>query len=597
MTTIANNLDIFTSHVRNETPLSFNEKGEWNITRGIKKYLYRISWLKKRELKNITLKFIEALDEQERQKIFFHNSRSHGQVERFRKFLYAGQVLTARYQNSTTPELNTLTQRLEGMRYRIEETFGGQNATPTEDADCQTISFQQLCHEAHRWKQRHLYPNEDKKLSHLDYTQLVQTARHPQYVSLLLRDPGLRNSFFKWALRDRNEVNTFIQYPATCEKLHRNYIQPRLGYFGGLTIQRQPCASGGEKKVLTQPFRTEERTYKNISILDEMKEIRLYGCHQLLKIRDIFTVFRRKNLEIGNIEYFGHYEYFNCGNPPCNIDDPNLIFSMKTIRTYSYEEIKTAYAIPDLQEGQWVKIYRATRSSENLTVEGCHAFLEIAVPTANGYEIKSCGILAAEYPKTLWQKLVFLGKTVFGKLYSPDDNFAMLTRQQCAAPFILVSGDENRELTEQVRKLFREGQEKRLIFQAGGDNCSAKIQKVFLSRREQQPNAEGKVKNLFLVNFIKTTPMQPLGSLFKFFRKCPAPTQKIFIKFLEIIFGGYSALTITNEAGKRQSISLARSDFHHTQKVYTPCLLFDKINKGKIPGTIWYGPDPLHARM
>lgn len=599
MPTIAASLDTFESNIKARAPIVFSKNGEWRTLGGIRRFICRLNFIQSRLLKTATIQFTLALDQLEKQKVYFNNDRAAANALRYRAYLLAGQALCDRYGSKSTPELNTLRQRLVGLQYRVEGPGNGLNRLRRAEVNTQSPQFLQLRQEALAWKQKQLYPLADRRLSVIDADQLLEIARYPEFVPLVLRDPRLKEYCFKKIIRDQMDPANIIQYPATCERLHRCYIEPRIAYNGGLRISDRACADGGLRKRLTQNFQIGENEARAISILNEEKEVHLHGSASPVKIKDIFNAFRRKNLEVGQFEYFGEYENYNCAEPPLDIENPQFIEQMRTVRTYTREDLCRAFNISNLQDGQWVKLYRATRSSEKLAIEGCHAYLEIAVPQPDGtYAIKACGVLAATYPKNFIEVICFLAKTVFGKLYSPDDNIFMLTRQHCASPFVLESDAEVAELQEQVRGLFRESREKRLIFQAGGDdNCAAKVQRLFMSERERRPDANGKVKNLFSTKMIKASPMEPLGTLFRFFRRCPVPVQSLFIKFLEVILGGYSKLTVRDANGNLVVRSLSRSAFHDTHRIYTPCKLFKKIEKDPRLGVTWLGPDAFRCRV
>lgn len=599
MLKLTESLDLFAHTIVNHSPLSFTKQGEWYSPKGIWRYIYRLNWMQNKALEKATNQFILALNELERQKVYMPSEQANAKPSHYAAYLRAGQALSERFGKRNSATLCILQQRLTALRYRIEGALGGLDPLPFCEDSCHGEDYKRLCAEALAWKSTQKYPLEDQRLSIIDKQRLQSSAEYAAYLPLLLRDAKLRNAFFKWTIRGHHHAAPFIQYPATCEKLRSHYIEPRIAYWGGLSIDKNACKGGGIRKELTQLFKVSAQHSRAISILNEDKEVLLHGRSQPIKIRDLFLAFKRKNLEVGDFEYFGQYEHYNCGRPPLDPDDPDLLRKMRTIYTYTYEEFKTAYAIPHLQKGQWVKLYSATRSTDELSLDGSHAFLKIAVPSQDGtYEIKSCGILASKYPQDALQTLSFLCKTTHGSFHSPDENIIMLHRQHCASPFILNSQDEVEELQEQIRRILRESCERRLIFQVGGDdNCAAKVQRFFMSRRELEPAPSGKVKNLFHVKFIKTAPLEPLGTLFKVFRRTPECVQSLFIKTLELFFGAHRKMKICGVDGKESFYGLTLSPFHKNHRTYAPTALAKKIEKNSLPGVIWFGPEPFRSRL
>lgn len=594
MPKIISSLPLLERSIVEKTPLRIKDGAWWPI-KGVFRWICKLPIIRSILLKRATQQFIRTLDGLESQKIYSVDHPKGGeQLERLREYSLVGRALLARYGKRLHAQL---WRRVEALNQRIQAASGNTPAEAPTNIDTAPL-LTHLKNELIAWKKKHLYPSEDIFISHDDALQLNEVLQYAHYVHLLINHKKTLDNFFRATIRDRLPVKEVVQYPSTCDKLHRVYLESRIGVHGGLESITLPSKKGGTKTVLSLPFKLAEKGVKKISILNADKSVRLDGSDREYTINEIFKAFSRKNYCVGDFEYFGAVEFYSCASPPIDPQAPLLIEHLKTVRTMTLDEFQRAFDLPDLEDGQWVKIYRATRSSNKLAVEGCHAFLEIAVPDGKGnYAIKSLGVLAKRYPQTALEALGFLGRTVLGAANSPDDNIYMLNREHCAAPVILKTPDLVQELREQTRKLFTESKSDRLIFQLAGDhNCAAKVQQQFMSAVEKMPNMKGEVKNLFKVPFIKLSPMEPLGMLCRFFRRCPVIFQKIFIRCLEIIFGGYKRLKIRDVDGKMATYSLAKSDFHRTHEVYSPGLLFEKIKDGEIPGVCWYGTSPLNRR-
>ena len=159
---------------------------------------------------------------------------------------------------------------------------------------------------------------------------------------MLLKSNALQEQFFEWALRDRNPVGIFVEYPAIQQKLTDNLLQTRIGRLGGQALNIKKVNLQGKEnikeKVVTLLFEG-----KPISILDENQEIIFKGNYRLT-LREVFNIFHNKESEVGNLEFFHEG-----------------IVNWNTHRLGSWNADKGEYERIDLQQANWWKNFHTLR--------------------------------------------------------------------------------------------------------------------------------------------------------------------------------------------------------------------------------------------
>lgn len=483
-----------------------------------------------------------------------------------------------------------LTTRTAALQYRLEEENGG-----LDKGDPDEVLAYALAQAAIKWKLKDDMMV-DKGLSQAHIDKLITASCYPKFAKATLADKKLLDRFFTWALRDNNGVDQFVQFPSISGRVKSSFIGARVGRFGGTMFKIEKTAaneneSGVQQKVITLPFYINHKT-EQVSILDESREVDLSGWR--LTIKQVMTIFSKKNREIGNLEYFGTRGIANWNSHQLGTWDPatgkfttidatadNWWEQLPVLEELSKEELEARYNV-QLEEGEWLACAKSSRSTPDQDVDGRHGYVEVSIPTKEGnYRVFPFGNFAAHFPHGVIELLGFLVATVVAKIAYPDENNFYSQRQQASYPIKLLE-EEGEALMHKIQIDIIKAKHNFMIFQFGAQNCAYWAQKILHAVRDNLPN-------FFKIPVVESDPQNTfLKGLFKAVRASPKMLQNKIVYRVERILGSSQGMNVYWPGG-----TVFQS--HRTSKVskdkvmYQPGLLHQQIQDKELEGTVTYG--------
>ena len=188
---------------------------------------------------------------------------------------------------------NELKIKTVALKYRLGTAYSDKYAKH-ENADEDLYGALKSLAEA--WKKNLVVFKKEAELSEREIAQLRTIAQYPKFATLIKNNPVLRERFFNWAILFRNNVDAFVQFPRTVEKLAEAGIAERIGKYGGQDLIIEEAIVGGKiHKDLTLPFEGRRE-----SILDE-KHIVTFSHDYKLSIQEIFNIFKARSTNMGNL--------------------------------------------------------------------------------------------------------------------------------------------------------------------------------------------------------------------------------------------------------------------------------------------------------
>lgn len=309
MPSIIDNLEQFNCDLKSDDSIGFDlEKCNWERSESLFSYLGRtVAHLKKEKadfqiqrVSAIGKQFCTLLNELEQKPVSFTSEAAA--APQWQAWLNAGKsvkkFLKIAAENSGSADLQNLfrelAQRLTALQYRMESENPIEAAQPASSE-----LYEKLLAYALQSKQKNpLFV--EKELNQRDREKIQEACRYPKFVKLLLKSPEMRDFFLKSVIRDRADVDIFVEYPHLFEKLKNCYLIPRVGRFSKrlLQIEKQE----GKEKIVTLPFWTKEGV-RRINILDESAKVTLKEGWTI-SIKETFEVFAKKNGDHGDLELF-----------------------------------------------------------------------------------------------------------------------------------------------------------------------------------------------------------------------------------------------------------------------------------------------------
>ncbi len=490
------------------------------------------------------------------------------------------------------------------FKYRIEAENGGLN--PLDPS--QVVVDKTLRELAAKWKAAEKnYPVNDRGLIDRDEAHFKEICRYPDFVKILLKFPKLQETYFKWSIRDNGSERPFIEFMNFWHtKLDSNFLTSRIAYHGSAILginKKTSKKSSDRKKVLTLPIEVMSDSNKleirNKNILNLSKVVTL-NKYWKITIDKIFSIFGNKNLDVGNLEFFGkggiknwnnHKGYWNPATEKHEFIDLTAprwweqLPTMDPVNPVTRAELQRRYeGLNDLKSDEWVVIVRSTRKNPTLDITDAHGFVEVAIPQGDGtYKLYDFGKLVEVFPNGIWALLKFLANTVKAKIFYPDENIYYNFRQHAAWAKRLVDKIQIDKLMDMLKELFVRSEQGNLEFSFGFNNCSREIQHLM-----EQLFGEKNIPDFFKTSIFDLRLPQPLQVLFSFVRWLPVFLQSLWVKGIVLVFGGWRGLEVT-EKGKRVFKNLTSSPFYKSQCNYLPSKLNHQILNKKIQGSVWFG--------
>lgn len=476
-----------------------------------------------------------------------------------------------------------IARRVVALEYRLDRVNGG--VAPEAFSES---AYEILRAQAVEWKKTEPLLK-FTGLSAKESAHLRTATHYPLFTELLQRFPAVRVRFFQWILRDENDVQPFVQFPAAIERLMECGLSGRISRFGGgaLKILREHLPGlNGEQKILTLPFEG-----KDVSILDPSLRIHFASGYSLT-IAEIFDVFRNKDVAVGDLEFMAegivnwniHQLAITKANESQRIDVTQKRWweQMPLFEVLNRRQVWKRYGIP-LKPRQWIAAACATRGRPNLDYEETHAYLEIAIPRGGGqYAVYDFGKLALKYPETLMEKMNMFTKNVHATVAFPDENVYYSHRQKGFEPFALTPG-QGVALMSLLRRDIERSRDLNFIYQIESENCAKWVHHVL-----EEVVGQEKMPDLFRMQLLDTQPQGPVALLFRWIKQLPARWQVPVLAHLHLPLGAFRKVWIWEE-GRKVAKSLSSHTFFTTGQIYLPALLVEKVMTAQVAVTafIW----------
>lgn len=586
-------LDHFLQSLHQRKAINLEENGSWSMEPSYLKSIKR--WLgfdEKRQLATVQA-FISALDRLEKFPISFSDSGVPvKQKIDFKLYLSIGEEFFRLLEESVSEERleleENLSRRLIALKYRLEMRNGGIDTVVSDVHGLDKLSFHSsllpdLLHVAAQWKERQKGRLE-RSLSIQDIEVIHEIGTYGEFAGLLLRSDNLQEKFFEWTLRDKNPVGVFIQFPALQENLTASLLQTRIGRLGGhaLAIAKVPIEGENEQqKIVTLLVEG-----KPVSILDEEKLI-LFKGNYALKLKEIFNIFRNKENDVGNLEFFHegiinwNTHRFGSWNADLkkyervDLNQSKWWEQLPLFERLTEEESYFRYGVP-LDGEHWLVAAAATRTSLNLDFENTHAFLEIAIPSAaGGYQIFHFGKFGIHLLPTFYEQLSHFCKTVPAVIAYPDSNVFYSHRQLNRYPFLIVK-ENGMRLMEAIKTDIIRGHQGNFVYQVESENCAKWSYETLVAVLGQD-----RVPNLYRMPLLETHPTGLVAKIFKFVKRLPSMLQVRVLTGLHMVLGAWRGTWII-ENGQRVWKSLVSHEFWQTTEVYLPALLVEQSLNGAL---------------
>lgn len=453
---------------------------------------YQTEWFLKRHLRKIfhcqepravelTRLFINCFDDLEQKPVAF--GEEAGNYD-FQVWMEVAGAINTLVKNSICPMLHELGSRLEakriGMQYRIEKI------SKQQYIDLELHN--KLINEATEWNKAQ-FNAEKSYLSKKGQRKIAEVCQYSLFATFLVENKSVREDFFKWIIRDNNDVASFVEFSGTMDWMG-SVVTKR---FGGFSEVRKI----DNIKVLGLPF---EGKYH--SVLDRNKVITLANNYQL-SISQIVKQVQDKRYREGNINFYAtknqvlgfinwHIQQVGSYNPATQdyerIDISKQGWEKKVPLAVEYSQKKfyrRFHKEANLQADQHsgYGIVLASRSSPTLDIDGTHGWYGYAYPTEHKtYSILHTGQFG-DFPEGLKETLTFVANTTPGVIAIHDDNLTYLMRHSTCHATRLYNGASEKALQRIADKIMA-ARKRNLIFQIGGQGCAGYAAESYAQDRE-----------------------------------------------------------------------------------------------------------------
>lgn len=471
------------------------------------------------------------------------------------------------------------------------------------------------------WKEQTGFKRES---SIKDKSYLDTAKKYPKFIELLLKDSGekLRNEFFQWTFFYRLDPEIFILFPSVVKKIKSSLLAGRIAYYNRMEGNSLLKREGKEVKIRLS--NNEENGDKWVNVLDEKAAFTFQGG-LVLTIKEIFHVFSQKNNTVGRLEVsekgivnwdvhdwgywepkkiWGVWDFIRQGlfrkeigsMRKINLKDTDFLEQLPVQKIVSREEIQEIYgeAINKKMDGKnYMFFIRGSRVRDTEDIEGCHGFLQLAIPVSeNSYRLFDFGKFANKFPVKWWEYLLFVGNTVEARVASHDSNIFMdVQRQQAGIGVAISNRDDQMLIKELIREGVKESLSGKMVFQFGWENCAYWPQKVLERFCEQAKDKDNyahiqRLNKIYKTKIKKTHPLPKsfFGGVVYLFKNTEkyTPLFWTYIFLLNLIMGTWRGKWIRRGTSKIPSyVSVLFTPFNIEQSIFLPSRLHRKIRKFK----------------
>lgn len=457
-----------------------------------------------------------------------------GKEGQLRPLLRAAKAVKNVLKKDVTPaakvELQNLRVRMLSLKYRLGSYEKKGNVDPSLIEFCRRF--------AENWKETQVV-FKVKELSQKELQQIEGLSRYPKFAQLMKDDEGLRESFFRWAILEKNNVDAFVQYYNTVSKLIDVDLSGRIATYGGADLRIEELDIEGKRyKDLTLPFEG-----KRHSLLNERHVVTFSHDYQL-SIGEIFKIFKDRLTEVGNLEYFGQDQGICNWNPNewgawnptkdiiggyerVDMQDPNWIKKVKFSEIITEGEAKNRFDDEhwnkiDFGPDDYVFSVIAKNHHEHVNITGAHTMLGIAVPLGDGtrgivyvskftWDFPDPAIKAKEYARAAFDARP-------GALQLPDENACFQVGRDQESVSVRATPEQAQIVFNRIKKDREKIYTGRFFFRLLDDNC---IDWVFKTIRHLIP--EDRKNQICSMPLHEARPSGLIGRLMAIWRKLPSP--------------------------------------------------------------------------
>lgn len=408
---------------------------------------------------------------------------------RLKTYLKTAKIVKGILAQNKSPKvkaaLNELKFRTTSIKYRLGVEYSDKYAKqPEVDAS----AYAKLKPLAEAWKKSQI-SFRSKKLSPKEINQLEILTQYPKIASLVLESKDIQEKFFSWALLEKNNVDAFVQFPRTVNKLIEIGLSRKIGRYGGQDLQIEEMTKNGKTyKDLTLPFEG-----KRESILNDKHKV-TPACNYQLSIGEVFDIFKARVFKIGNLEYFGEGQgirnwnanEWGVYNPEKNdyeridLTDPNWIENMPYSEHITEKEAKKRFEDKDgnkLNFGPEDYIFTVVANNEfkHANMTGSHTMLCIALPLKDGQrKLNYMGKFPWDFADFEKEKKRYLRSgvdTLKGAIQCPDENFYRIERDVEGISYC-VNKEQATVILNNIAKDKKKSEQGTFYFQLLIHNCT-----------------------------------------------------------------------------------------------------------------------------
>jgi hypothetical protein len=443
--------------------------------------------------------------------------------------------------------------RALSLRYRLGSAYQGEDPLPEPNLELSS----RLESKVLDWKKKQIaYKSSDLTLTDAERKQLAEASRYPKYMEVLLNNPHLLSTFFKWSLLNSLSVQVYVEFPGTVRKIERSLLKARIGSFGGTALT---CSDvGGEKDV------TLLMEGKPVSILNG-KNVVEFSHALTLTVDKIFKIFRRKNYDESYLTFFedGIRNWDSHRQSPIkpdgslaaeiDLESPDWFEKLPKKAHFTVEEA-SKYFGKELDGKQWGFTVVATRQVDKLNTFGAHSYFRLLVPNRKGgYDYTfGWGKFAKQYPQHLLHLLSYLCGTKEAVIEYPDNNEQYTYRQRVERHEVMPP-QKGQELLESIRKDLKKARVGNLAFQILVHNCTDWV----VEKMVKFVHEDG--KRIFDMHFLDLELTGLFGLIVKIARKSSEKANRIFFRVLGTILFGHRKVVLKKKNGEiKREISIRK---------------------------------------
>ncbi|MGR3951397.1 MAG: hypothetical protein QRY74_00520 [Chlamydia sp.] len=419
--------------------------------------------------------------------------------------------------------------------------------------------------------------------------KIIRACCYPEFIEAIRQNWVLRESFIKMVCRGSahgsvDSIDCFIQIPYIQDCLKRSFLDKRL----------QRIANDGLKVV-------QKGDKKEVQLL-------IHGMHQSISylpgsvtikknttctVEEIFKKFQKINDAIIDIEYIQTgIEQLDFRLEQFDFTKKEWWNDLPIIEEVSIDIAQKRFPGRDLKNEKLPLVsIHATRETEDLSPSGTHGFIDLYIPIPEKpgvYNLISPGKYGDSFLAALNQgpisfsprgiknligsvinSVQMIFSTQKGIYFLADQNNYMSHRYHKEIPLPQLTEKQLEITMDFIKDMFISAKERKMIFQAQGDNCTAPFAELF---NRLYPNSN---TSPFVVSFLDIQSPPSLKWIQKVEKICLKKSHwNRFRVLLSTLFGAKKAVAHKDADGKDITSSLSDNPDWKNDKLHLPANIF-----------------------